>query len=196
MVRYGSGHGAETRAKIVESAGQILRERGFTETSVGTVMQSVGLTNGGFYAHFPDKTAMLTAAVTAAYQDSPKNFSFLAKLAAEHGDAGLIAKHYLAAQRVADVAGGCPAAALISEIHRQEPPVQAAFQQGAEETAQAIATTPGFSDPEEPLGWAALAMLVGGLSFMRAMPDTKINDDIRNQIGAALRLLAQSKAAS
>jgi TetR/AcrR family transcriptional regulator, transcriptional repressor for nem operon len=157
-------------------------------------MKAVGLTNGGFYAHFPDKTAMLVAAVERAFVDSPKRFAFLATKANETGDTGLIAKHYLSDARVENIASGCPAAALMSELHRQDATVQAAFQVGSEDTMRALSQAPGLSSAAGHAGWAALSMLVGGLSLMRAVPDTKTRTEIRDQIISALRKIAMDNS--
>jgi TetR/AcrR family transcriptional regulator, transcriptional repressor for nem operon len=190
MVRYQKDHHSRTQAAIIDAASQLLRDRGFTDTSVGNVMKAVGLTHGGFYAHFADKTAMLAAATKEAFVESPKNFAFLASMATKTGDAGIIAKHYLADSRVDAVASGCPAAALVSEMHRQDATVRDAFQDGAEETMQALSALPGLSAEEGAFAWAVLSMLVGGLSMMRAIPDATVRETIRDQIIAALRVLA------
>ena len=190
MVRYREGHRERVRQEIIGSASEVMRERGFDEATVGAVMKAVGLTHGGFYAHFPDKTAMLTAAMEAAFVESPKNFAFLAEMARSQGDAGLVARHYLGDQRVSDVASGCPAAALVSETPRQDASVRAAFQSGAEATVAALRTAPGLSEDDGGTPWAALSMLVGGLTMMRAVPDPALARLIREQIIVAMRKLA------
>jgi TetR/AcrR family transcriptional regulator, transcriptional repressor for nem operon len=192
MVRYDEGHRERTQTAIIDAASLLLRDRGFSEASVGNVMKAVGLTHGGFYAHFPDKTAMLTAAVERAFVQSPINFSGLARMAKATSDTGVIAKHYLSEGRVADVATGCPVAALVSEIHRQDKPVQDAFQLGSVETMQALAAAPGLSRADQDFAWAAFSMLVGGLSLMRAMPDEATKNTIRDQIILALRKLGDT----
>ena len=199
MVRYERGHRERMRETIVSSASRILRDKGFTEASVPQVMKAVGLTHGGFYAHFSDKNALLTAAVDEAFVQSPKNFAALADMANMSADAGLIAKHYLSDSRVADVASGCPAAALMGEVRRQDADVLAAFQAGSEQTMQALATAKGLSEPDGDHAWAALAMLVGGLAMMRAMPAGETRAAIRGQIISAMRKLtsdASSNAAT
>jgi TetR/AcrR family transcriptional regulator, transcriptional repressor for nem operon len=127
MVRYKKGHHDATHTAIVEAASKLLRDHGFSETSVGAVMSAVGLTHGGFYAHFPNKTAMIEAAVEAAFVESPKNFAALARMSAAKGDVGFMAEKYLSDDRVASIATGCPAAALVSELHRQPKDIQQAF---------------------------------------------------------------------
>jgi TetR/AcrR family transcriptional regulator, transcriptional repressor for nem operon len=190
MVRYKSDHRAKTQVAIIDAAAMLLRDKGFTETSVGHVMKAVGLTHGGFYAHFPDKTAMLQAAVAQAFTQSPKNFAALAGMAKATGDAGVIAKHYLSETRVEAVATGCPAAALVSELHRQDVSVREVFQDGSVESMEALTALPGLAQPGHETAWAALAMLVGGLSMMRAIPDCAMRDTIRSQIIDGMRQLA------
>jgi TetR/AcrR family transcriptional regulator, transcriptional repressor for nem operon len=192
MVRYQVGHGERMQQVIVEAASRLMRDRGFIAASVANVMKAVGLTHGGFYAHFQDKTAMLAAAVKKAFVESPNNFAALAGMAKVTGDVGVIAKHYLADNRVEDVASGCPAAALVSEVHRQDAQIQSMFRAGTEDTLRALATAPGLSTAESDHTWAALAMLVGSLALMRAMPDTSLNDTIREQAISAMRKLAAS----
>jgi AcrR family transcriptional regulator len=190
MVRYREGHAGRTKREIVDAASRLMRDRGYAEASVGVVMKAVGLTHGGFYAHFPDKTALLATAVEEAFVDSPRNFAFLADLARQTGDIGLIARHYLADQRVANVDTGCPAAALLSETPRQHDAVRVAFQSGVEATMRALATAPGMSKEEGGTSYAALSMLIGGLALMRAVPDPALAAAVRDQIIAGIRMLA------
>jgi TetR/AcrR family transcriptional regulator, transcriptional repressor for nem operon len=195
VVRYKSGHRDTTHAAIVAAASTLLRDNGFTDTSVALVMKAVGLTHGGFYAHFPDKTAMIIAAVDEAFVESPKNFATLARIANAKHDAGFIADKYLDDERVQKIATGCPAAALVSELPRQPEPVQRAFQAGATATARELAKADGLGSDANPEAWAALAMLMGALSLMRAVPDQQTRQSIRSQVTAALRHLAAAASA-
>lgn len=64
--------GADTRARIIETAARLFLERGFAETSVNDVIRESGLTKGGFYFHFASKAALGLAAVDstrATFQD-------------------------------------------------------------------------------------------------------------------------------
>lgn len=190
MARYKSDHWDKTHIAIVEAAGRMLRERGFAGTGVGDVMKAVGLTHGGFYAHFDDKTAMLVAAVENALVESPKNFAILAGLVEEAGDPGLIAEYYLCDERIANVANGCPGGAFLSELQRQPWPIRAAFESGAKSTAKALAQAAGLRS-DEAEDWAGLSLLMGALSLMRATPDIATRQTIRNQAVTAFRKLAR-----
>jgi TetR/AcrR family transcriptional regulator, transcriptional repressor for nem operon len=194
MARYKDDHRDKTHAVIVEAASKLLREHGFTDTSVADVMKAAGLTHGGFYAHFPDKTAMLVAAVEKAFVQSPRNFEILAQHANRKSDAGFIAEMYLSDSQVADIANGCPAAALVSELHRQAPPVQTAFQAGADVTARELSKAHGLAPTNGEPAWAALALLMGALTLMRALPDPTVRAAIRSQAIDALRRLSNPPA--
>jgi TetR/AcrR family transcriptional regulator, transcriptional repressor for nem operon len=170
MVRYKPGHAAETHARIVEQASAMMRERGLAGASVAEVMRAAGLTVGGFYAQFADKEAMLAEAMEHAFGPSRARFGFLAEAARRAERPGLVAEKYLSDERVADVAGGCVAAALAGELHRAAPPVREAFAEGAVECAAILG---------EP-GWAQLALLVGALALLRAMPEGGPREALRD----------------
>jgi TetR/AcrR family transcriptional regulator, transcriptional repressor for nem operon len=173
-----------------------MRDKGYDNATVGAVMKAVGLTHGGFYAHFPDKTVMLTAAVQATFVESPANFTFLADMARLHRDAGIIAKHYFSDRRGDDVATGCPAAALVSETPRQNDAIRIVFQTRAEETVRALSATSGLSMEDNGNAWAALSMLVGGLTMMRAINDKALAGEIRGHIITALQKLTTPPTSS
>jgi TetR/AcrR family transcriptional repressor of nem operon len=66
-MRYTSDHKHETRTKILNAAARVLREQGPDRLAIGEVMASVGLTHGGFYAHFPSKDALVEEALATMF---------------------------------------------------------------------------------------------------------------------------------
>ena len=81
------------------------------------------------------------------------------------------------------------AAALISEIPRQEAVVSAAFMNGTQATRRALAAVEGLSNRGKDRSWAVLAMLFGGLAMMRATSDLPTRAIIRSQIADAVATL-------
>ena len=62
-----------THERIVEAAARAIRRSGYNGTGVADIMKDVGLTHGGFYAHFPSREAMLAeAADRAGAEASPR----------------------------------------------------------------------------------------------------------------------------
>ncbi|MER3484438.1 MAG: TetR family transcriptional regulator, partial [Meiothermus sp.] len=63
-------HKAEVRVRILEQASQTFRKRGLDGVSVPELMGQVGLTHGGFYAHFDSKEALYSEAFLRALEES------------------------------------------------------------------------------------------------------------------------------
>lgn len=155
--------------RIVASAARLMRERGVEGATVGEVMRGAGMTLGGFYRHFDSKDALVSAAVGEAFDEMLSGPE--ARL--EEGDpAGVIAgfqRHYLSDKHVADRAGGCPVAALASELGRGPSTSTAPLTSGVERMIDLIASgmrgTPARRRTEAA---RQLATMVGALTIARA----------------------------
>ena len=71
---YSTEHKARTRQRILAAANQLFTAKGYDGTSIDEIMQSCGLTRGGFYAHFSSKgqlyrDALLTDGLVDAVLD-------------------------------------------------------------------------------------------------------------------------------
>jgi AcrR family transcriptional regulator len=66
VMRYPAGHKEAVRERIVTAATSALREHGPSGMSILELMKSVGLTHGGFYAHFESRDQLVAAAIEAA----------------------------------------------------------------------------------------------------------------------------------
>ncbi len=58
---------AETRRNIVKTAGIRFRQNGICETGLADLMESAGLTHGGFYRHFDSKDQLVSEASAGAF---------------------------------------------------------------------------------------------------------------------------------
>lgn len=185
MARYTAEHHDQTHAAILAAAAELIRAQGFDGTSVGAVMKAVGLTHGGFYAHFADKADLLAAAMEQALIPTVERFDRWTAAAEAAGDPAQFAHTYLSDQHVSHPGEGCVAAALISEVGRQPIPVREAFATGATAVAESLARVyPG------PAAWGVFAMMFGALALMRAVPDEAMRSEIRARVLEDLRKLA------
>src|SRR4051812_50080239 len=66
-MRYPPTHKHATRRRILDAASQAFRERGVAETGVDEVMRRAGLTHGGVYSHFRDKSELVAEACASAF---------------------------------------------------------------------------------------------------------------------------------
>ena len=58
--------GRETRARLLEATRAVVREVGYAHASTRAIAQAAGVAEGTIYRHFPDKAALLFAAVLEA----------------------------------------------------------------------------------------------------------------------------------
>src|SRR2546423_10883317 len=105
-MRYPATHKPTTRRRIVEAASEAFRERGVAETGVDEVMRRAGLTHGGFYAHFSDKTELIAEACAAAFEKAVPNLDRIAAAPTRAPRARLPIRRYLRARDRANLGSG------------------------------------------------------------------------------------------
>ena len=64
MARYDAEHKAQTRRRIIDTAGRRFKQDGIDGSGVAALMTDAGLTNGAFYAHFESKDDLVANVVT------------------------------------------------------------------------------------------------------------------------------------
>lgn len=191
-MRYGPRHKQQTHNRIVAEAAAALRRGGLRGATVEGVMKQVGLSHGGFYAHFASKDDMAAAGLAAAFADTRE------ELFGDLGDARdadwvhqVVARYLGRAHRDAKDAG-CPLPRLAGEAARSQGPVRKGAEQGLEDYAAAIAAHLAGDDGERGSNaYALLALMVGGIALARVAADPVLSD----QILRACRQAAQEMAA-
>jgi TetR/AcrR family transcriptional regulator, transcriptional repressor for nem operon len=160
---------AETHQAVVTAASRLFRERGIEGTSVGDVMQAANRTHGGFYRHFDSKEDLLVAALGRAFAEMVENLEQATSGAPPQRVLGGFVRGYTSPGQVADVAGGCPVAALSNDVLRSTETVQAEFGRGVRRLIEALAQR--LDGPEAERGARALrafAMAAGAVMIARA----------------------------
>lgn len=161
-----------TRERILDAAAEALRTSGYEGLGVADVMRAAGLTHGGFYAHFPNREALVAEALARASSGSCATMEAALAAASRRGDSPFraLVETYLSALHCERVATGCPLAALGSEMQRQGGVIDAASQRAIGNFANLVgASLAGRAGLRAvPLICAAL---VGGLQMARAMRD-------------------------
>ncbi|MFL5639762.1 MAG: TetR/AcrR family transcriptional regulator, partial [Gemmatimonadaceae bacterium] len=71
----------QNRERIVATAAQLFRERGFEGIGVADLMKEAGLTHGGFYGHFASKDDLIAEASTRVLTGSLAVFGKVAERA-------------------------------------------------------------------------------------------------------------------
>ncbi|MGG2362531.1 TetR/AcrR family transcriptional regulator, partial [Salmonella enterica] len=65
-MRYSAEHKQQTHRRIVDEAATAFRSHGVDGIGLVDIMKGVGLTHGGFYAHFKSKDALVEEAMVSA----------------------------------------------------------------------------------------------------------------------------------
>lgn len=167
---------------MVKAAARLYRERGGDGVSVDDVMGAAGLTRGGFYAHFADKSELLAEALAEAFDQSRDNL--VGHDAELRGREWLErAVHVYLSRKHVDAPGeGCAVPALAGEVARGDRKLRAAFSSGVEKVLDAM--TERLGDRERAT--AALATLIGAVALARATDDEGLREAILRASRAAI----------
>jgi TetR/AcrR family transcriptional repressor of nem operon len=158
----------ENRARIVETASTLFRERGYDGVSVADLMSAAGFTHGGFYKHFESKADLMAEAAGAGFSQSVSNLAGL--------DAARIVVEYLSRAHRDSLGAGCTLAALSGDAARQPETIKQAFAAGIESQLAILTREDAALDENAKREARAkridtLAHIVGALVLSRACPD-------------------------
>jgi len=176
-MRYEKGHKETTHDHILEVAAGRFRQDGIAASGLAGIMSEAGLTNGAFYAHFSSKSEMVEKSLERATDEQWQQFE--KEIAA--GRLLDIVRGYLSEQHRDHPASGCPSAALLPEISRQEPATQHVYTESVKRLLNAVEKQlPDI--PKGPKGReiaiATLGLLIGTLQMARAVDDPSFSEEI------------------
>lgn len=194
-MRYGDGHKAETRQRVLRAASAAIRTRGPDGVGLAEIMAEAGLTHGGFYNHFANKEALVAAAVEDAFAQSRRRFDRLTKGLAPDQALVVFLDAYVSREHRDRPDRGCPVSALAGDLARQGPAVRAAFDAGVAAlldrlTAWLAASAPGGETARRALAASLLAEMAGVVALSRAIGDRGLADAFLAGSRAALRARA------
>jgi TetR/AcrR family transcriptional repressor of nem operon len=188
-LRYPDTHKDETRAKVVKAAAAAMRAKGPDGVGVAEIMKEVGLTHGGFYAHFPSKEALVAAALEEAFDQGRRRFGRITEELAGLEALAAFVDSYVTLDHRANPQRGCPLATVASDLPRQGPAARAVFDAGVNGLiARVAAWLPGDDAQErQDLAGSLVAEMAGAVSLSRAVSDAvaeRFLDQSRRRIRA------------
>ena len=178
-MRYPPSHKVETRRRIIAAASAAFRERGVDGTGVDEVMRRVGLTHGGFYAHFHDKSELVAEACAEAFETAVVNLDRIAALPTPAQRARLLIDSYLSQRHRDNRGSGCLIVAVGADMGRLTGAAQAGYAQGFALHLDRLGTAlrlNGDAGRNRDLVTHLMSSLVGALIFARAMDDPARSD--------------------
>lgn len=117
-MRYDSEHKQQTRDKVLRAAARAIREQGPERVSVAAVMAEVGLTHGGFYAHFPSKEALVAASIEHMFDETDARLAESLQGKPPREALAAYIDFYLSEGHCSARDRGCPIASLGSDLPR------------------------------------------------------------------------------
>ena len=180
MPRYAPEHKRQTRKRVMEAASRVLRKEGPSRATIPGIMNSVGLTQGAFYAHFESKDDLLAEAHAEALASANRRLLARGRAAAPGSEMETIVRHYLSREHRDNLTGGCPIPAFSGDAIRGPARVRSAYTQALTDLLDGLAglvpESAGKAFPNMELGLAST--LVGGLLLSRAVDDPHLSDRI------------------
>ena len=192
-MRYPAQHKQRTRERIVRAASRRFRSRGTDGAGIADLMRDLRLTHGGFYRHFGSKEGLVIEAFEAALKESSDRAAAAIAKAPAGGEMEALIGAYLDPRHCDDIAGGCPVAALASEIARRPKGSRRRFQQALQAHIRRMEQyMPGQTVEERRQKTIALFTgMAGTLTVARAFTDEQdrraILDGARKFYLAALK---------
>jgi TetR/AcrR family transcriptional repressor of nem operon len=188
-MRYDTEHKARTRQKILSEAARAIRQNGPDGVAVAGLMSAVGLTHGGFYAHFPSKEELLAAAVDEMFKDAGRRLDWASQDHSAAESMGRYIDFYLSPAHRDLRSAGCPVPALAADLARMDGRVRERFETGVSGMTARIAELLEGLGQQEPraLASSVVAELVGALGLSRAVSDPACSDQILSDSRASLK---------
>jgi len=187
-VRYSNEHKAETRRRVLKEAAQEIRAKGPDGVAVAAVMARVGLTHGGFYAHFESKDAMIADAIGTMFDDARGRSDAIEQTSDPRAALKAYIDFYLSPAHRDRRERGCPLPALSGDLARSGEQQRARFGKGMEALTLRLAKALGGIGIAEAHaeGSAMLAQMVGAVALSRAVADPAQSDAILADVHALL----------
>ena len=199
-MRYSRQHKEETHHRLLKKAAEEFRRNGVQGTGIAPLMGRLGLTHGGFYAHFDSKNELIAEATGPMFEDALSRRMLAAAEAAPKGKGvRAIVNHYLSAQH-RDNPEGCALAGLAGEMARQPEPVRNAYISAMNHRLKRIAALLPGDDEKARFDRARLLMagMAGTMMIAKAMTDRDVSDHFLQQArafyAAAFATAPQQKA--
>lgn len=174
-MRYNKDHRQETHDRIVQKAAERFRAEGIDAVGVASLMSSLGLTAGGFYAHFDSKQALVTEVCNDGFGRTTGAYQTLLQSKPKGQHLATVIDTYLSPRHRDAPEHGCFAAANAGELARHPLETRASFTHQLTAwiaVIEAALQADGLSGDARGIASA----LVGAMTLARAVDDPVLSD--------------------
>jgi len=186
-MRYDPEHKERTHQRILAEAAKAIRTKGPDRVGVAEVMATLGLTHGGFYAHFSSKDDLIARAITFMFEQSRHRFEKVTANLAPAAALRAYVDFYLSKAHRDETGRGCVLAALSGDLPRLPADARARFTEGAQRLPAAVAALlRELGNPDaDAIATSGVAELVGALAL--AIGDPERSDAILRNSNALVK---------
>ena len=183
-MRYSAEHKTETRNRILEAAGQLFRRDGYGGSGIDGLTKAAGVTNGAFYGHFKSKSEAFRTVVLSGLEELRLAVAgFKASLGTQWLKAFI--EFYLGPKRTCSVEESCALPSFSPEMVRADDETREAYEEELRRLIDEVSSgmPAGAGTDQEDKAIALLAMLSGGVTLARAVPDPALSARIAQAVG-------------
>ncbi|MBA1288757.1 TetR/AcrR family transcriptional regulator [Pseudomonas japonica] len=183
-MRYSQDHKAQTYQRILREASARFRRDGIAATGLQPLMKALGLTHGGFYAHFASKQALVETVLREATAEMD---TVVAEAAANPTPLEALIDRYLSEGHRDHPERGCPFPTLAAELGQRGEPSEIVDE--AIEGRLALIAKLLQGEDAEARATVLWSSLVGALVLARSVKDpalsTRILEDTKRSLKAS-----------
>jgi TetR/AcrR family transcriptional regulator, transcriptional repressor for nem operon len=175
-MRYSEDHKAQTHQRIIKEASARFRRDGIGATGLQPLMKALGLTHGGFYAHFKSKDELVEKSLRQAADELAVHCDEL--FAHAEDPVAAFIDHYLSSRHRNSPAEGCPLPTMSSELGQRgqaSPTTDVMIKNRLKALENGLPE--GTADAPQ-LSTVMLSTLVGAMVLSRSAHDPALSDQI------------------
>lgn len=175
---------------ILDEAARRFRADGVSNTGLQPLMKSLGMTHGGFYAHFRSKDDLVEQALQHAYCELN---TYLALKAGPEASLSQFIATYLSPEHQANPGEGCPLPTVSAELGQRGQP-SPTTDECIRDRLASISESLGGEDAGQK-SMLILSALVGALLLSRSAADPVLAEDLLSSSREQLLQLIEGAAA-
>ncbi len=173
-MRYPEDHKAKTHQRIIDEAALRFRRDGVLATGLQPLMKALGLTHGGFYAHFKSKDDLVEQALQQSADQLKEGLTDLEQTSNPLQE---LIKRYLSAAHCQSPGLGCPLPTMSAELGQRGQPSEVT-DRIVRDRLQTISASPSGEDAEKQSA-LILSAMVGALVLSRSVTDPELAELLR-----------------
>ncbi|MCK7542561.1 TetR/AcrR family transcriptional regulator [Marinobacter bryozoorum] len=172
-MRYSPDRKEKTRQRILDEAARQFREQGISNTGLQPLMKTLGLTHGGFYAHFRSKDDLVESALQEAARQMDEETARVHETATP---VATLISRYLSRTHRDSPGQGCALPTVSAELGQLGRPSEST-DRIVQDRLTLIQEGLG-KDRREERSFLILSAMVGGLVLARSVSDKTLSERI------------------